>query len=747
MNKSIQILIVEDSSLISLDIQRALKFLGYGVAGNAATGQEAIEAVEKLHPDLILMDIRLKGEMDGIETTRKIKERFDIPVVYLTAYADEATIERAKVTEPLGYLIKPFEERELNSILQVAIYKHSLDQKLRESEKWLSTTLKSIGDGVIATDSEGKVKFMNPVAETLTGWTQSEAAGKELSEVFIISNEDTGEIIDNPVKKVLQNGLTVGLANHTVLKDRHGIERYISDTASPILDSAGKVSGVVLVFQDVTTQKIAEIAVRISEEKFRLLFEKSAVGMTICTPEGNIEEANLSFSNFLEQPHLQKDTANIFNFIIEEQKEQLKQLLEELNAGKINYFELELQYHGEQKNSWGYSTAVKVTDARNSHIIIVVQDITRRKRAEIALREQEESYRSLTESSIDAIYVIKDGKLQLVNKAWENMFGYSREEAESNSFDIMSIIADESKEDILNKLNQAGLEPARYEMKAVSKNGEKFDLEVSISRIWWRGDYAYQGVYRDITKRKMEEDRLKYAIEQAEKSDKLKNEFLAHMSHEIRTPLNNILTFTSLLKDELEDKLPVELESTFDIIGNSAQRLIKTIESLLNLSRIQTGNFDANFETLDLYKDILDDLSIEFYMRASEKKIQLVFTNKAENCLVKADKFSTTQIFVNLIDNALKYTPEGFVNVLVYDKKDKVIVEISDNGIGISEEFIPNLFNPFSQEHSGQTRAYEGTGLGLALVQKYVTINGASISVESKKGAGTKFKIEFDKIN
>jgi signal transduction histidine kinase len=219
------------------------------------------------------------------------------------------------------------------------------------------------------------------------------------------------------------------------------------------------------------------------------------------------------------------------------------------------------------------------------------------------------------------------------------------------------------------------------------------------------------------------------------------------MSHEIRTPLNNILTFTSLLKDELEDKLPVELESTFDIIGNSAQRLIKTIESLLNLSRIQTGNFDANYETLDLYKDILDDLSIEFYMRASEKKIQLVFTNKTENCLVKADKFSTTQIFVNLIDNALKYTPEGFVNVLVYDEGDKVIVEISDNGIGISEEFIPNLFNPFSQEHSGQTRAYEGTGLGLALVQKYVTINGASISVESKKGAGTKFKIIFDKIS
>jgi PAS domain S-box-containing protein len=744
MNKSIDILVVEDSSLISLDIQRALKFLGYGIAGSAATGIEAIEAAEKLKPDLILMDIRLKGDMDGIEATRQIKLKNDIPVVYLTAYADEATIERAKVTEPLGYLIKPFEERELNSILQVAIYKHGLDQKLRESEKWLSTTLKSIGDGVIATDSEGKVKFMNPVAEMLTGWNQKEAAGKNLSDVFIISNEETGELIDNPVLKVLQNGLTVGLANHTILTDKNGINRFISDTASPILDNSGKVSGVVLVFQDVTTKKIAEIAVRISEEKFRSVFEKSAVGMIICDSDGTIAEANLSFINFLNYSD-KETTKNLFDSVVPEQQVKLKELFSQLDSGRISYFELELQYRSNRKAAWGYSTAVKVTDARQSHIIIVIQDITQRKLTEMALREQEFSYRSLIESSIDAIYVLRDRKLLLVNKAWEELFGYTKEKAMSDSFDIMSIVADESKEDIKERF--ASDEPSRYEMKAISRSGKKFDLEVSFSRIWWKGDYAYQGVYRDITKRKMEEERLKYAIELAERSDKLKNEFLAHMSHEIRTPLNNILTFTSLLKDELEDKLPAELESTFSIISNSAQRLIRTIESLLNLSRIQTGNYDAKFETIDLYKDILDDLSIEFYMRASEKNIQLTFTNNAENCLVKADKFSATQIFVNLIDNAIKYTHSGFVNVVSNNSKDKVVVEVSDSGIGISEEFLPNLFNPFSQEHSGQTRPYEGTGLGLALVKKYVTINEASIRVESIKGTGTKFIIEFERIN
>jgi PAS domain S-box-containing protein len=745
MKKSIQILVVEDSSLISLDIQRALKFLGYGIAGSASTGAEAIEAAERLKPDLILMDIRLKGDMDGIEAARQIKLKYDIPVVYLTAYADEATVERAKLTEPLGYLIKPFEERELNSILQVAIYKHHLDQKLRESEKWLSTTLKSIGDGVIATDSEGKVKFMNPVAELLTGWTQEEAAGKSLDEVFIISNEETGEIIENPVLKVLENGVTVGLANHTILTDKKGINRFISDTASPILDDSGKVSGVVLVFQDVTTKKIAEIAVRISEEKFRSVFEKSAVGMIICNSDGEIKEANLSFCKFLNCGN-NSGNLNLFEAVVPEQKEKLIRLFHELDSGRITYFELELEYQSRNRNVWGYSTAVKVADARQNHIIIVVQDITRRKITEIALKEQEESYRSLIESSIDAIYVLKDRRLLLVNKAWEDLFGYSRKEATSASFDIISIVAEESKEDIQQRFSTLFTAPSRYEMKAVSRTGDKFDLDVSVSRIWWKGDYAYQGVYRDITKRKLEEERLKYAIEVAERSDKLKNEFLAHMSHEIRTPLNNILTFTSLLKDELEDKLPAELESTFSIISNSAQRLIRTIESLLNLSRIQTGNYDAKFETIDLYRDILDDLSIEFYMRASEKNIQLNFTNNAESCLVKADRFSVTQIFVNLIDNAIKYTPSGFVNVLVYNEDNNVIVEVSDSGIGISEEFIPNLFNPFSQEDSGHSRPYEGTGLGLALVKKYVTINEASISVMSKKGSGTNFKIAFVKI-
>ena len=252
-------------------------------------------------------------------------------------------------------------------------------------------------------------------------------------------------------------------------------------------------------------------------------------------------------------------------------------------------------------------------------------------------------------------------------------------------------------------------------------------------------------VQMDITERKLQEEQIIIAKETAEKSDRLKTEFLAQMSHEIRTPLNNILTYTSVLKEEFEEKLPEGLESAFKVIDTSAQRLIRTIELILSLSRIQTGNFETTFEHLDLDSDIIEDISLEFYSRAKEKNISLVYENRAEYSQIVCDKYSTGQIFVNLIDNAIKYSKKGEIKISMYNKENnKLCVEVKDSGIGISEKYLPDLFNPFSQEDMGITRHFEGTGLGLALVKKYVELNGADIEVTSKKGEGTKFTVTFN---
>jgi CheY-like chemotaxis protein len=165
-----RIMVVEDEGIVALDIQDSLERLGYHGVEVLSSGEEALIKAQETRPDLILMDIRLGEGIDGIETATAINDKLDIPIVYLTAFTDEKTVKRAQVTEPFGYLIKPFIEKEIQTTIEMALYKHAMEKELRQREQWLSTTLSSIGDGVIATDAQGRILFMNPEAQKLTAW-------------------------------------------------------------------------------------------------------------------------------------------------------------------------------------------------------------------------------------------------------------------------------------------------------------------------------------------------------------------------------------------------------------------------------------------------------------------------------------------------------------------------------------------------------------------------------------------------
>ncbi len=250
-----RILIVEDESIVALNIKNRLEGLGYAVVATSSSGEAAIQIVAQSLPDLVLMDIKLKGTIDGIEAAAQIRAHFQIPVVYLTAFSDEETVERAKLTEPYGYILKPFEARDLCTTIEISLYKHQMEQQLREREQWLATTLKSIGDAVITTDSEGLVTFMNPVAETLTCWKQEEVLGNDLTQIFQTINEKTREVVENPATLALREGVTVGLENHTLLITKNGTEIPIDDSAAPIKNDAGNILGAVLIFHDITEQQ------------------------------------------------------------------------------------------------------------------------------------------------------------------------------------------------------------------------------------------------------------------------------------------------------------------------------------------------------------------------------------------------------------------------------------------------------------------------------------------------------------
>jgi PAS domain S-box-containing protein len=268
---NVHILVVEDEAIVAEDLSQKLKRLGYEVSAVTASGEESIELVRRLSPSLVLMDIRLAGRIDGVEAAQIIRRQHDVAVIYLTAHSDSATLERAKLTEPFGYILKPFEELELETHIQMALYKHKAERELRQQRELFRVTLQSIGDAVLTTDAAGRIASLNPVAEELTKWTAAEAVGRPLEEVLRIVAEADRTPAPNPAMEVLREGRVVGLARHTLLVSRDGEERAIEDSAAPIKDSQGRVLGVVVVFHDVTDKRRSEEALRQSEEQFRAL--------------------------------------------------------------------------------------------------------------------------------------------------------------------------------------------------------------------------------------------------------------------------------------------------------------------------------------------------------------------------------------------------------------------------------------------------------------------------------------------
>ncbi|MFN6567079.1 ATP-binding protein [Dendronalium sp. ChiSLP03b] len=255
----VRILVVEDEVIVARTIASQLNQLGYIVTGTASSGKVAITKASETKPELVLMDIILKGEMDGITAASHIREQLDIPVIFLTAYADHNTLQRAKITQPFGYIVKPFTLQDLRIAIEIGLLKHELERDLRENRDRLVTLLNSMSDAVIATDELGMVTFMNPAAEKITGWQQAEALGHDVSNIFQIVDEVTEDTLENPVSKVLREQEVVYLGEFTSLITKHGTRVPIGDSASPIMRQSQQISGVVVVFWDLSERRQTEL--------------------------------------------------------------------------------------------------------------------------------------------------------------------------------------------------------------------------------------------------------------------------------------------------------------------------------------------------------------------------------------------------------------------------------------------------------------------------------------------------------
>ncbi|HEV7553936.1 MAG TPA: response regulator, partial [Kofleriaceae bacterium] len=239
---------------MAADLAETLVGIGYEVVATVATGEDAVVQAAGLAPDIVLMDIRLAGYMDGIQAAALIKQHRDVPVVFLTAHSDDETLTRAVATGPLGYIVKPFREPDLRCAIELALHRHEIDRRLQEREQWLATTIRSIGDAVVATDCENRITFLNPVAQALLGWTEATAVGQTLDDILRIVGDRSGNPIENPLRRAMTSKLAARLPSDAILV-RPGGTMPINDSAAPILDDKGSVVGGVMVFRDATEQR------------------------------------------------------------------------------------------------------------------------------------------------------------------------------------------------------------------------------------------------------------------------------------------------------------------------------------------------------------------------------------------------------------------------------------------------------------------------------------------------------------
>lgn len=623
-------------------------------------------------------------------------------------------------------------------------------------EKGLHTiTLNSIGDGVIATDLKGKVNMLNKAAEKLTGWSQAEALGKPLAEVFKLINKEKNEIAQSPYQKVMESGLTVGLNKYTALVHRDGMERLISASSAPIRDKKGNTIGVVVVFRDITRIKKAEEELANEKRNLQAIIDGAPVGMLIIdenTVIKQINEATLRKFGKTKLAVINKRIGSGFGCINSyENLEgcgysqmcsacQLRKTLElVLNSGEPIYG-LETQHEfllkAKEITLWLRINAVPITINEIRHVMVVIDDITERMRAEEGLKR----YQLLSEYARDImLFVGLDGRIIEANNAALEAYGYEREEL--LSMKVHQLRTPKNGCLVDSHMKQANYNGILFETVHYRKDGSSFPVEISSQGAKIGKEIVLLSIIRDVTERRRVEEELYRAKEAAEIANRAKSQFLANMSHEIRTPMNGIIGMTNLT---LATNLTNEQRDNLLLVKSCANSLLKLINNILDISKIEAGKMIVESVAFN-FRNLIDQIIKAHTVPAEEKGLELICNIQQDIPeVLLGDPGKLQQVLNNLIGNAVKFTDIGKVVVSIVKsaiegQQIKLKFSVEDTGIGISKDEISGLFRSFSQVDSSITRRYGGSGLGLAISKQLVEIMGGNIWVESEKGKVTTF--------
>jgi len=639
--------------------------------------------------------------------------------------------------------------------------REAAELETHQQKELLATTLASIGDAVIATDTDGRVVFLNAQAERLTGWQTPDAVKRPLSEVFRIINENTHQPVASPVEKVLQSGTVMGLANHTLLIAKDGREIPIDDSAAPIRQPDGPLFGVVMVFRDVTAQrKSQEMAARLAA-----VVEHSGDAMLTKDLNGIVRTWNASAERlfgYRAEEIIGKPVTVLFP------PDRLKEeddILGRLRQGKsVERFETIRV----TKSRRQIPVAISVSPLKDSEGELigaskVVHDITDLVAAREALMREKELLATTLASIGDAVLVTDgEGRVTFLNGEAERLTKWLSAEALGKPLpEVFRIVNEETRLPVENPVEKAlrigGAVGLANHTILIAKDGMETPIDDSAAPIR-HPDGPILGVvlvFRDFTERKQAEQALRQAHEQladrAGHLEKLVQERTArlqdvvnelqHMSyamaHDMRAPLRAMSTFASLLAEEATKGIaPAQAQEYTRRIIVAAKRLDKLIQDALNYTQVAQQEIPLRPVNLSkLMRDLIDT-----YPNFHPDKADIRIADGLP--VVSGNDSLLTQCFSNLLGNAVKFVAPG-VKPEVYvwaDTLDGMArIRVKDNGIGIPRNSQARLFQMFQKLNAG----YEGTGIGLAIVRKVVERMGGGVGVESEPGSGSNFWVDL----
>jgi len=617
------------------------------------------------------------------------------------------------------------------------------EEQLKQSEGKYRTFLERIPEGIYRSDENGNFLEMNNAMVELLGYGSKEELMKiNIKENIYVDREERENVSNN-----IQNGgsginnARKGKLRTLKLYKKDGSIIYTEDHEHFVYDEHGNFLYREGILRDITDKFKAEVNLKENEEKYRSLYEIIPIGVGIVLPNGKIISANDQALKIFG--YEKDDLNNLYMADLYADVSDNDRLMAEIEiSGSVKNFEVEVKKKDGAK-AFVYANITPMKYGGEEAYLVAFDDITERKTDEENLLKLS---KAVEQSPASIIITDTNGKIEYVNKKFTEITGYKLEDV-INKNPRMFNTGYHSKEfyrELWNTI-KAGREWSG-EILNKKKSGQFYWEAVSISPVKNNhGDIKYfLAVREDITQRKLIERELIASKNKAEKAEKLKSEFLAQMSHEIRTPINIILNYNELLREEIEEGLEPDTAAYFDRIELASKRIIITIDSILEMSALQTGIYEVHPKFLDLEKDVLENLYMEYKYAASNKNLDFVVVSKTKNTMLKGDEFSIRKIFIYLIDNAIKFTKEGKIEIILCESGNKDLqVVVKDTGVGISTDYLPKLFSLFSQEEQGYSRGYEGNGLGLALVKKYCELNNATINVKSDKGIGSEFIITF----